>query len=324
MIAQPPIRSFEQFNYALRPAKNIERKMMCEAFARLSRIQPLTRYRYVGMGSKEFCDFSLIHRQLGVSDMVSIEQCKEERTRFKFNRPYSCIRMRWGTTHEVLPLLKWNRRCIVWLDYEGWLDDSILGDVRTLVGCLRSGSVFVITVKVKPGELNPEEPDPRQRYDELVIRVGKGRVPPKVTGVTLAKWGLADASAMITHNEIEQAIRNRNGKLKDVDRLSYVPLFNIHYADGAQMASFGGLLVNAMDHARLNETHFADLPFISGDDSPYLIESPVLTHREIRLLDTGLPAALPNMNRPAWMPLAERRKYGKVYRYFPSFSEVET
>ena len=33
--------SFEKFNYALRPAKNMQRKMLCESLARLSRVSGL-------------------------------------------------------------------------------------------------------------------------------------------------------------------------------------------------------------------------------------------------------------------------------------------
>lgn len=312
------VRSFERFRYTLRVAKNIERKMMCEVFARLSRIQPLCKYRYVGMGSTEFCDFSLIHQLLGVSDMVSIEHCVDDHQRFRFNRPYSCIKMRWGSTHEVLPKLNWNKRSIVWLDFEDSLTSRILEDIRTLVGCLRSGSIIVVTVKAEPGD-----PEPKQRLATLVANVGKERVPLGVTGVSLGKWGLAKTSAQIAFNEIETVRQSRNGKLRIADQFSYIPLFNFQYADGAQMTTFGGLLVDTADHKLLNATHFSDLDFVSDQDSPYLIDTPVLTHREIRHLDSVLPRAAPKMNVAKWLPEKERQKYALLYRYFPSFSEVE-
>ena len=52
-------------NYVMRPAKNIERKMMGEVLARLSAIAPLSKYRYVGLGSEFFKDFVLYHQMLG-------------------------------------------------------------------------------------------------------------------------------------------------------------------------------------------------------------------------------------------------------------------
>ena len=68
--------SFEKFNYSLRPAKNIERKMFCEVFARLSRISPLRSYRYIGFGANTFVDFTLFHQRLGITDMVTLAVIK--------------------------------------------------------------------------------------------------------------------------------------------------------------------------------------------------------------------------------------------------------
>lgn len=60
-------------NYRLRPAKNIERKMMGEVFGRLSAVEPLKAYQYVGFGAEFFSDFALYHQTLGIADMSSIE-----------------------------------------------------------------------------------------------------------------------------------------------------------------------------------------------------------------------------------------------------------
>ena len=39
----------ERINYTLRPAKHVERKMLCETFARLSALDNLRNFRYIGM-----------------------------------------------------------------------------------------------------------------------------------------------------------------------------------------------------------------------------------------------------------------------------------
>ena len=46
--------SFTKVNYALRPAKSIERKMMAEAVRRLSPVIATEDYAYVGFGSPFF------------------------------------------------------------------------------------------------------------------------------------------------------------------------------------------------------------------------------------------------------------------------------
>jgi len=60
-------------NYVLRPAKNVERKMLCEAFQRLTNFASLREYRYIGFGSIFFSDFTLFHRNLGISDLIDID-----------------------------------------------------------------------------------------------------------------------------------------------------------------------------------------------------------------------------------------------------------
>jgi hypothetical protein len=75
--------SYEKINYGLRPAKCIERKMMCEAFRRLSEFGSVESYRYIGFGSTYFSDFSLFHKHLGITNMISMEQDEHNAPRFE-------------------------------------------------------------------------------------------------------------------------------------------------------------------------------------------------------------------------------------------------
>jgi hypothetical protein len=65
--------SFRKIDYRLRPAKAVERRMMAESFLRLRPFGSVETYRYVGMGSVYFADFSLFHAVCGFETMVSIE-----------------------------------------------------------------------------------------------------------------------------------------------------------------------------------------------------------------------------------------------------------
>lgn len=60
--------------YSLRPAKHVERRILCDAFRRRSKFASVESYQYVGFGSVWFSDFSLFHRQLGIGKMISIER----------------------------------------------------------------------------------------------------------------------------------------------------------------------------------------------------------------------------------------------------------
>ncbi|HUT35266.1 MAG TPA: O-methyltransferase [Planctomycetota bacterium] len=317
------LRSFEKFNYALRPAKNIERKMMCEAFGRLSTLASLRRYRYIGLGGLSFQDFALLHQRLGVHDMTSIEKEEDARERFLHNRPYSCIRVRWGSSSTVLPTLSWRKRTIVWLDYDYPLDDSVLADVRTVVAHLCSGSVLVTTVEADPKRVKSARNVAKARLDALRERVGEEKIPRGIRGADLRAWGLARVCREIIHNEIIETLAHRNAPLAGRWRIGYEQLFNFHYADGAQMVTVGGLFLNGADRARVPTDHFDDLGFVRSGNDPYHIEVPVLTWRETRYLDARLPGTAAVPHHPSWIPEGERRKYASLYRYFPTYLEAE-
>lgn len=316
--------SFEKFNYSLRPAKNIERKMLCEAMSRLSRIAPLPAYRYIGFGSIGFVDFTLFHQRLGVREMVSIEANDRAKPRANFNRPYSCIQMKSGFSHEVLPKMKWSKRSIIWLDYDSPISANVISDVATVASVVKSGSLLVITLDADPKEIDTDKNTAEERLKDLRLRVGKDLVPSSVTGRNLAGWGTARVTRAIIDNYIRKVLSDRNAPLNADSRISYEQLFNFHYADGARMLTVGGIFLDPSDHWKISAEHFADLEFIKTAEEPYIIEAPVLTLREIRYLDERLPRAAPEVPHPTWLPEVERKKYGKVYRYFPAFSEVET
>jgi hypothetical protein len=316
--------SFEKFNYSLRPAKNIERKMLCETLSRLSRIAPLPSYRYIGFGSIGFVDFSLFHQRLGVKEMVSIEANELAKRRVEFNRPYSCIHIEWGYSHKVLPTIKWTKRSVIWLDYDMPINANVLSDVATVASCVRSGSVLVMTLDVKPGEVDTNKNTAEERLKDLKLRVGKDLVPASVRGSDLGGWGTAKVTRNIIDNYIKKTLSDRNAPRDAESRIKYEQLFNFHYADGARMLTVGGIFLNPSDQAKISVDDFEDLEFIKTTEEPYLIEAPILTLREIRYLDERLPRIAPEMPHPAWLPEKERKRYGKVYRYFPAFSEVET
>ena len=90
--------SYREVNYALRPAKSVERKMLVDVFQRLSAFDDIHNYRYIGFGSIYFSDFLLFHRTLGFTKMLSIENTRtaEEQDRIKLNRPYGFIQTEFG------------------------------------------------------------------------------------------------------------------------------------------------------------------------------------------------------------------------------------
>jgi len=108
-------------------------ELLCAAFERLHPFQRVQDYRYVGFGSIYFSDFQLIHRELGITNMLSIRKGYFGKGLLSLHRPYRCIRLKFATSAEVLPTINWRRRSIVWLDYDDRLNTEILGDIATVL-----------------------------------------------------------------------------------------------------------------------------------------------------------------------------------------------
>jgi hypothetical protein len=312
-------------NYALRPAKNIERKMMGEALARLSVLAPLSRYRYIGFGSEFFNDFALYHQTLGIHDMVSIEWDTTKLDRCNFNRPYKCIQVVPGTANSVLPQLEWKKRTIAWLDYTDALDTTVLEDIAHVLTEAPSGSALIVTVNAKADDERIATPDlPKHRMDRLISKVGRNRVPAGVTGVTLANWGLAAATYAIIGDEVQIVLNNFNAPQKPDSKRRFQQCFHFRYRDGQQMLTIGGVILDQKDDARFGSMPFDGLGFIRDGAEPFMIEPPMLTGREVRYLNQLLPhTAATDMPDPAWLSDADRKAYREVYRYFPIFAESE-
>jgi len=320
--------SFREFDYRLRPAKCVERKMLCEAFRQLSFFAPVENYRYIGFGSTAFTDFILIHKTLAITDMISIEKRADYETRFEFNRPFQCIQIKYGSSNDVLPELAWNKKAIVWLDYEGHLTDSELRDVAYIVMNAVSGSMLVVSLNVGNYKLSPTRIRKlglqEDRLEKLKKDVGSEKVPGKILGKDLEGRNMAHTFCRLIMNEIDQVLRDRNGLCSAEHKLEYQPLFNFHYSDQAKMLTVGGVLYEKQDEATLQQCQFGNLDFVSIDATPYAIEVPVLTPREQRYLDKKLPqGAIEEAIESVGLTEDEIQNYARVYRYCPMFVEVE-
>ena len=115
------MNSYEKINYALRPNKNVERKLILECFNTLKAKFNIEAYRYIGLGSVWFSDFILFHKFANLKKMISIEI--SSKNRFDFNSPFSCVKVKLGKTTQVLPTLPYRDPTICWLDYDGILSE---------------------------------------------------------------------------------------------------------------------------------------------------------------------------------------------------------
>ena len=315
--------SYERIHYGLRPAKNVQRKMLVEALRKLSELAAIDSYRYIGFGSTYFSDFSLFHKSLGIKNMISIERDVANRKRFEFNCPFNCIQIAFGDSNAVLPTLPWNVKTIIWLDYDGTLEPSVLTDVKFFCASASPGSVIVVTVNAEPRELDPKNP----RLEQLQKILGKERIPAEVTESDLSDWGTARVFRRILNSEILETLSERNGGLGDENKIDYKPLFDFCYRDGDRMLTVGGLLYERGQDPNVAKCAFDKLDFVrtslKSNSKPCLIEVPRLTYREIRHLDRQLPRSKKKKLTVPKVSPDDIKKYERIYRYFPTFAETE-
>jgi hypothetical protein len=294
-----------KIDYRTRPAKHIQRRMLIDACRRLTAIAPLAEYRYVGFGGLEFLDFDLFHRAMGIASMVSIEKEIEAVDRYKFNRPFATIELRFGPASDELPQLDWSGRNIVWLDYEQQLDTEVLADTEYLSGVLTPGSVLMVTLNAKPG-------DDRGRLDRLIANVGEDRVPIGLADHTLGAWNLAAVQRLILVDAISGVVRNR------ASQTWFRQLFNFRYQDGMPMQTIGGIFGTPQLDDAIERCRFDDLEFVRRGDEPLTIRVPVLTAKELHHLNRQLPLKTGADLHAAGLKDAEKQAYAILYRWYPA------
>lgn len=311
--------SFEKVDYTVRPAKNIERKMIGEMLGRLRVFRPVGDYLYVGLGSTFFSDFVLFHKMFGIREMISIEKETTRRGRINFNKPFACIRVEFGETTDVLPRLDWNRAAIVWLDYDDRIDARKLDDLVYLSHNLASSSVLIITLPAHRNHFPAGRPPNLERRLHLIREAVGGRVPDSLRAQDTGD--LPETLRRIAEAAIREALAMRNAARPDPEKVEYRQVMNFRYHNGTPMVSFSGIFLSRADSGRFRRARLGELPFYRPKGRPYYrLRPPKLTFKERRRLDEQLPgisATCPDV------PEDDIREYTRLYRYFPWFVEAE-
>lgn len=313
MMADP---SYEKINYSLRPGKSIERHMVLEICRRLGSFYRVNTYRYVGFGSPYFADFSLMHKQLGIQSMISIEQEVGDAPRMEFNKPYACIELLYGTSFAILPTLQWrDHPSIIWLDYDRPTLETILADISTVASQAHPGSLMVASMRGRASDFGGT---PAERSEQLSQLVGSERT----LGVPLTEFTDERFPKLLWQwidEEIRQAVASRSGGMPPGLEFRYEQLAHFHHRDGVRIVTIGGLIYQEAQSAAKDHCDFPALHFVRAGDEPYIIRVPLLTFKELRALDQLLPGE-PSLES---VPERDLRAYSEVYRFFPNYVEME-
>lgn len=328
------MNSDRSINYKLRPAKSVERKMMRDLFSRLFPFGGTETYQYIGFGAKYFVDFSLFHKSLHIQDMISIERNTNNKKAYEFNRPFNCIKIKYGHSNDVLPTLPFEKKVIAWLDTDKVLTIEVLQDLSTLVSSCISGSIIVISYNSKP----PRIVDLKKRYqvekaDGLVRRflvdeLAEDYIPVGFTDDGMGKWlNYSKVLATIISNHIERLLNAKNFGQPPEEHLLFKQLMYFDYQDDAEMSTFGGILYRACDTNKVDKCCFETFDFVRKIIDPYIISVPNFTYKEMAYLYEHMPVdtqAVATLGLDCNIfPANDVLNFCRVYKYFPNFFESE-
>jgi len=306
--------SYREIDYRIRPGKHAERLMMAEAFRRL-KFASVESYQYVGLGSVYFSDFKLMHRALGITKMVSIERAEHDKRRFEDNIPFGCIEMKWGDTASELPKIDLSLRSIIWLDYDGRLSKSVLGDLREIVGRAVGGTVLTVTVQSKyERKLGTNGED--ESLASLMETLGAERIPLGMEPQNLRGDGTGTLFRNVIVAEINQAIVDRNAGRHAGQHMRCKQFLNFRYEDGVRMMTVAVVIYDAGQEAILGLCRFEDLAFYREGEEIFEIGIPKLTPREVGYLEAQMPCNEEDIKLAA-IPAKDAKQFANIYRYFP-------
>jgi hypothetical protein len=312
--------TFKKIDYRLRPAKHAERVMLLDLFKRL-RFGSIETYQYVGFGSVAFVDFRMVHKLLGIKDLISIEDTDDpdERARFSQNNPYAGLKLHFGHSSAVLPTLDFTKRSLVWLDYDGALARSMANDLATVGRRAASGSFLAVTFTTAfPTGGSDREIELKRLKEDFSDFLPDDTKANQFDGAKYAEFGRKALGALL-----EKAVADADaGETNPQKKRSVKQLCFFKYKDGAPMVTVGWLIVAAGDLPIFEACHFQALPFVRNASVAFTVAIPLVTPMEVREMERRLPnlAAATDLD---WIPESERRKFGNVYRYLPQFSVVE-
>ena len=315
--------SFMRVDYSLRRAKAIQRKMAVEGLRLLRHFAPFSRYRFVGFGGLRFVDLVLVHQQLGISRMISLEHEADglRRKRLAFNKPFRAIELRFGTSNALLPELPWRDRTIVWLDYDDRLKPEMLTDVATFAQSAASGSALLISVPVQ----TPQHMGPEKLFRAFKASIGSCPDPIGVSGDTLDGWGWAAACRRVIASVAADAVAARSVDLYDAQKFDVHQVFNFQYFDSKRMLTLGLVLAKKSDAAGFPKERWCELQWYRetltirfGSTRPFP-EHP--TRFAISL--ASLPCAGAQRLRAPGLTDEELETFSeRVYRHYPLFVEA--
>ncbi len=309
--------SFEEIDYRLRPAKAVERRMMAESFLRLRQFGSVESYRYIGMGSVYFSDFSIFHEVCGFENMISIEDQQDatKQSRFRFNLPFGNIKLIFEHSNSALPGLSWQERSVVWLDYDGSLTTEVLTDVNYLANNLTSGSILALSVNAS---LNDDQRAGRSRFEVLIDRIGgRNKLPTPIDAQGNLPVDLYPMYREILSQELRDGLNNKNAGRSPGQMVEAEQIMFFRYKDGAPMLTLAWVFFDRGQQSQFLGCDFKSLNFYRNGEEAFKIAPPLLTSAEMRAVSRCDDLGLVESRDKLPFPSGQIAKFEALKRYWP-------
>jgi Putative O-methyltransferase len=306
-------QSYLKVPYDLRPAKQVERRMIVESLHILSEAGfPISSYQYTGLGSIYFVDFILVHKFVGIRDLLSVEIDPSIEKRISFNSPFKCVRLQIDDIRNVIPNLSNDSKHLVWLDFDQVLSRTHLEGLYLAVSGLPAESVVIITVDAEP----PSGDTPEEWRDHFESEAGE-YLGSCESLMDFRESNLVSVNKGIIERCVKAAVSPR-------PNAQFLPIYNFLYADGHRMLTLGGMIASRTAARRVLRSPLRSAPYyrqsLSADSYEILV--PRLTRKERLHLDSAMPCDL------GWHPddfeidKSWITAYREIYRFLPSYAEM--
>ena len=306
--------------YDLRPAKQIERRMLIDFVRSASAVGlDLSSYKYVGMGGIRFIDFLMAHRYLGITSMVSLEQDDGIVPRCRLNNPLKCITLFEGDSSSFISGDVISEPRLVWLDYDWSLSRAAIDDITSLGTKLVPGSFLFCTVSGSaPRFLESKSTEERAaHYKEELGDFSLDYGPADFTNSAFPESIARMLLAIFIF-----AFSSRTDGI-------FIPMFRVVYVDSMPMVTIGGIFVDdKVSNAVVNSVSRSIPPLGAlGEGELYKIDVPNLTEIERRLFelaatDIGNDPALLSSITDLGFEVTEIDAYKPLVRFAPRYVET--
>ena len=126
-------------------------------------------------------------------------------------------------------------------------------------------------------------------------------------------------------NKINDTLSEKYAATDDSERIIFKQLFDLTYKDDARMYTFGGVFLKKDEEVDFLKYQLNKLEFVGKKDKPFDITFPIVTNKELHLLNSLLPSEKEiylEATEINFIPTEHIHNYYNTYKYYPAYQEM--